>query len=106
MASEACSLSSLDLFDKVKYQSAIKTSQDIEYKPISTLSDDGAIRFSFPGNTSDFIDLSHTMISMKCKILVDDGTTKTTAEDKISTVQMPIASAFAQVWLLCFFGCF
>lgn len=98
MASEACSLNSLDIFDKTKIQSAIVHADYVEYKPISTISGDGgAIKFHYQSNSEDFLDLSHTMISMKCKILGADGKTQAKEADKVSTIQMPLASAFSQV---------
>ena len=98
MASEACSLNSLDIFERTKIQSAITTNDYVEYKPISTISGDGgAIKFHYQANSDDFIDLSHTMISLKCKIQGTDKKTETAAADKVSTIQMPISSAFSQV---------
>ncbi|XP_041982681.1 uncharacterized protein F54H12.2-like [Aricia agestis] len=57
----------------------------IHYKPISSLADDGPIEFQVSGTGDDYIDLSHTLIHVKAKILGEDS-----AKLSTSTVVAPI----------------
>lgn len=68
-----CVKSELDLFALPSTQTSIESGQWVHYKPISSLSDDGPIEFQVPGTGDDYIDLSHTLISIKAKITQTDG---------------------------------
>ncbi|CAB0043350.1 unnamed protein product [Trichogramma brassicae] len=62
-------LSELLLFDIPPTQTTIEGSNWIHYKPISSLSDDSPIEFVIPGNGEDYIDLAHTMLSLRVSIV-------------------------------------
>lgn len=70
-----CVKSELDLFALPSTQTSIESGQWIHYKPISSLSDDGPIEFQVPASGDDYIDLSHTLLHIKAKILNQDLTT-------------------------------
>lgn len=69
-----CIKSELDLFALPATQTSIENGQWIYYKPISSLSDDGPIEFQIPGTGDDYIDLSHTLLHIKAKIVNQDLT--------------------------------
>ena len=71
-----CLKSELLLFDIPPTQTAIEGSYLVEYKPISSLSDDTTIEFVIPGNSEEYLDLAHTMLSL----VVSIKQTKTDAE--------------------------
>ena len=72
--------SELSLFTLPTTQTAIENSHWVQYKPISSLSDQSPIEFTIPGNT-EYIDLAQTLLSVKVEIFKDtedDGTLKET----------------------------
>lgn len=69
-----CVKSELDLFALPATQTSIENGLWINYKPISSLNDDGPIEFHIPGTGDDYIDLSHTLIHIKAKIVNQDLT--------------------------------
>ncbi|XP_020299232.1 uncharacterized protein F54H12.2-like [Pseudomyrmex gracilis] len=60
-----CFKSELDLFILPPTQTSIESSQWIHYKPLSTLADDAPIEFVVPGHGEDYIDLAHTLLSLR-----------------------------------------
>ncbi|CAK1593954.1 unnamed protein product [Parnassius mnemosyne] len=66
--------SELDLFALPSTQTSIENGLWIHYKPISSLGDDGPIEFQVPGTGDDYIDLSHTLLHIKAKVLNQDST--------------------------------
>lgn len=69
-----CVKSELDLFALPSTQTSIESGQWIHCTPISSLSDEGPIEFVMPGTGDDYIDLSHTLLHIKAKILNADST--------------------------------
>ncbi|CAK1598850.1 unnamed protein product [Parnassius mnemosyne] len=69
-----CVKSELDLFALPSTQTSIENGLWIHYKPISSLGDDGPIEFQVPGTGDDYIDLSHTLLHIKAKVLNQDST--------------------------------
>ena len=63
-----CTKSELDLFTLPPTQTSIESTQWIEYKPVTTISEDSYLEFLIPGNSEDYIDLAHTMISVRLRI--------------------------------------
>lgn len=63
-----CMKSELDLFTLPPTQTSIENSSWIHYKPISSLTGDSPIEFSISGTSDDYIDLAHTMLSLKVKM--------------------------------------
>ncbi|XP_020297854.1 uncharacterized protein F54H12.2-like [Pseudomyrmex gracilis] len=60
-----CFKSELDLFTLPPTQTSIENLQWIHYKPMSTLADDAPIEFVVPGHGEDYIDLAHTLLSLR-----------------------------------------
>lgn len=63
-----CLKSELELFTLPPTQTTIEGTHTVYYKPISSLTDDSPIEFVVPGQGDEYIDLAHTMLSMRVKI--------------------------------------
>ncbi|XP_046468112.1 uncharacterized protein F54H12.2-like [Neodiprion pinetum] len=63
-----CMKSELDLFSLPPTQTSIEASQCVHHKPVSSLTDDSPIEFVVPGNGDEYIDLAHTMLSVRVKL--------------------------------------
>jgi hypothetical protein len=92
-----CAKSELDLFALPSTQTSIENGQWIHYKPISSLSDDGPIEFQVPGSGDDYIDLSHTLLHIKAKVLNQDGTNIKSTETFVAPVNNWLHSLFNQL---------
>lgn len=63
-----CMKSELDLFSLPPTQTSIESSQWVHYNPVSSLSDDAPIEFVVPGSGEDYLDLAHTMLSIRFQV--------------------------------------
>ena len=72
-ASCACGKSELDLFSVPPTQTAIESSQWVEYRPITTLSDSSPIEFVITGSGEEYVDLSESYLQVTAKILKPNG---------------------------------
>lgn len=70
-----CVKSELDLFSVPPTQATIENSHWIHYKPISSLTRNSPIEFHVPGNNDEYLDLAHTMLRIKAKIVNDSPIT-------------------------------
>ena len=68
-----CVKSELFLFEIPPTQTTIEISHCVQYKPISSLTDDSLIEFVLPANGEEYIDLAYTMLSLR-------GSLKATSE--------------------------
>lgn len=66
--SNECLKSELDLFSLPPTQTSIESSQWIYYKPVTSLADDAPIEFVIPGHGEDYLDLTHTMLSLRIRV--------------------------------------
>ena len=69
----ACSKSELELFSVPPTQTAIESSQWVEYRPITSLSDSSPIEFVVTGSGEEYVDLSETYLQVTAKIVKTDG---------------------------------
>ncbi|XP_043279446.1 uncharacterized protein F54H12.2-like [Venturia canescens] len=67
-----CLKSELELFSLPPTQTTIEGTHSVYYKPISSLTDDSPIEFVVPGQGDEYIDLAHTMLSIRVKIDAPD----------------------------------
>ena len=93
---EECSLSSLDLFMRAPVQKGLVRGEYVEYKPIASLTDATTIKFHYQPTVDDFIDLSQTMIAVKCKVLDEAGQPHAEAVE-VGVTNYPLAAMFQQV---------
>lgn len=92
MAYTECMKSELDLFRPRNIQTNILKTEEVLYRPISSLDNQSVIEFVCNGNSDSYIDLSsiHLRIKMQLlksdgKIMTKDNTTTGTGADKTST---------------------
>lgn len=71
--SSECLKSELDLFSIPPTQTSIESSQWIHYKPVTSLSDDSPIEFVIPGHGEEYLDLTHTMLSLRVRVETDSA---------------------------------
>ena len=65
----ACLKSEVNLFSVPPNQTTIGNLNYVQYKPISSLTEGSPIEFSVPG-TSEYIDLAHTLLSVRVTIAI------------------------------------
>ncbi|XP_067208468.1 uncharacterized protein F54H12.2-like [Linepithema humile] len=99
--SNECLKSELDLFSLPLTQTSIESSQWIYYKLVTSLADDAPIEFVIPGHGEDYLDLMHTMLSLRVRVesspLAEGGTAVGTPEFKVGPVNHLLHSMFNQI---------
>ncbi|XP_067214163.1 uncharacterized protein [Linepithema humile] len=99
--SNECLKSELDLFSLPLTQTSIESLQWIYYKPVTSLADDAPIEFVIPGHGEDYLDLTHTMLSLRVRVesspLAGSGTAVGTPEFKVGPVNHLLHSMFNQI---------
>ena len=93
--SQECMVEELDLFTVSPTQNSIMKKQDIEYQPISALSNSSPIEFNVSG-TEDYIHLPYTQLYVSGKIVHKDGSALASAE-KVGPVNNLLHSLWKQV---------
>ena len=92
----------MELFTVPTTQVTIESSHWVNYKPIASLSDDCAIEFNIPGNAEEYLDLAHTMLSLKVTIKSNKDYSEATAATllqikNVGPVNNFLHSLFSQV---------
>ena len=82
----ACGKSELELFSVPPTQTAIESSQWVEYRPITSLSDSSPIEFVITGSGEEYLDLSETYLQVTAKIVKTDGGNLGQTSDAAGTV--------------------
>lgn len=95
--SSECSKTELDLFTLPPTQTSIELGQWVQYKPLASVSDDAPLEFVVPGQGDEYLDLAHTLLSVKARILKPDGTNFTAADGRVGPVNCFLHSLFSQV---------
>lgn len=101
--SHECLKSELELFSLPPTQTTIEGSNWVYYKPISSLTDDSPIEFVVPGQGDEYIDLAHTMLSLRVQIknpILEKGgtsTDKTEPPPSVGPINNLLHSMFNQV---------
>jgi len=98
--SSECIKSELDLFSLTPTQTSIESSQWIYYKPVTSLADDSPIEFVIPGHGEDYLDLTHTMLSLRIRVESERGENTSVAPDgeaKVGPVNHLLHSMFNQI---------
>lgn len=91
-----CVKSELDIFALPTTQTSIESGQWMQYRPISSLTDDGPIEFLIPGAGDEYIDLSHTMISISARIENNDSS-RLAVDTNVAPVNNWLHSLFSQL---------
>src|SRR5215468_6828817 len=93
-----CVKSELDLFSLPPTQTSIENGKWVQYKPVSSLTDDSPIEFVIPGNGDEYTDLTHTMLHVEATIMKSDGTKLDEAGSKVvGPINNWMHSLFSQV---------
>ena len=98
--SSECIKSELDLFSLPPTQTSIESSQWIYYKSITSLADDSPIEFVIPGHGEDYLDLTHTMLSLRMRVDSERGESTSVAPDggaRVGPVNHLLHSMFNQI---------
>ena len=97
--SNECMKSELDLFSVPPTQTSIESSYWCQYKPISALADDGPIEFVVPGNSDEYLDISHTLLYVRVILKTDAVLGSGRDEDvaNVGPVNNFLHSLFSQV---------
>ncbi|XP_011630070.1 uncharacterized protein F54H12.2-like [Pogonomyrmex barbatus] len=94
--SSECFTSELDLFSLPPTQTSIESSQWIYYKPVTSLADDAPIEF-VPGYGEDYLDLTHTMLSLRVRVESLPGPKTSAGGNKVGPVNHVLHSMFNQI---------
>ncbi|XP_018369761.1 PREDICTED: uncharacterized protein F54H12.2-like [Trachymyrmex cornetzi] len=98
--SSECIKSELDFFSLPPTQTSIEGSQWIYYKSVTSFTDDSPIEFVIPGHGEDYLDLTHTMLSLCIRVESERGeSTSVAAADvaKVGPVNHLLQSMFNQI---------
>ncbi|KYN16032.1 Uncharacterized protein F54H12.2 [Trachymyrmex cornetzi] len=98
--SSECIKSELNFFSLPPTQTSIESSQWIYYKPVTSLTDDSPIEFVIPSHGEDYLDLTHTMLSLRIRVESERGeSTSVAAADvaKVGPVNHLLHSMFNQI---------
>lgn len=88
--------SELDFFTLPPTQTSIEGSSWIEYKPVTSLTDDAPIEFVIPGHGDEYLDLARTLIYLKVQVV--DGKGKNLSNEAlVSPVNNFLHSMFNQI---------
>lgn len=91
--SHQCDKSETDIFSLPPTQTSIDGSIFMYYNPISSINQNAPIEFLVPGNGSEYIDLSHTMLRVRAQIIPNiDADNK-----KVAPVNNFLHSLFNQI---------
>lgn len=89
--------SGLDLFSIPPTQTSVESGQYVEYQPLTSLNPSGTIEFNINNkNSSEYLDLSHTYLYVRFKIVNSDGK-NLEADAKVAPVNNFLHSLFSQV---------
>lgn len=94
-----CIKSELDLFSIPPTQTTIENSHWLNYKPIASITRQSPIEFSIPGNNDEYLDLAHTMLKVRVKLLSDNPVSDAfkNMQSKVGPVNNFLHSIFSQV---------
>lgn len=73
--SRECMKSELDLFDVPPTQTSIEHSYFVNYHPLTSLERGGPIEYLIKANSGTYLDLQHTVLYLKLRILKENGNT-------------------------------
>jgi len=95
--STGCSKTELDLFSLPPTQISIDGGQWVQYKPLSSLTDDSPIEFVVPGHGDEYVDLSQTLLAVKVRIVQEDDSVLDATCNKVGPVNYFLHALFNQV---------
>ena len=91
-------LSEMDLFKKIQFQGSIESSQIVQFRPISTITDASTIEFDIPIASDEYLDLQNIFICIKGRIVKQDNTNYFAIDDnRYSLINYAVNSIFDQL---------
>ena len=90
--SDACLKTELNIFELPPTQTAIDSSLFMSYNPVASISENAPIEFNVPAS-DDYIDLPHTMLSMRLQIIPNHAADNS----KVAPVNNLLHSLFNQI---------
>ena len=69
-----CTKSQLDLFSILPNQTPILKGQWVQYNILTNIVDSDSIEFNITASTEHYLDLAHTLINVKAKVVNENGT--------------------------------
>lgn len=94
--SPVCLKSELDLFSATPVQLAIDSSNFVETRPITSLSESSPLEFFISGNGEQYLDLAHTILHLQLKILKSTNTDIATT-DEVAPVNYVLNTLFSEL---------
>ena len=91
-----CTKSELDLFSVPPTQTSFLEGQWVQYNPLTDVVDSDSIEFNIAGSTEHYLDLAHTLINVKAKIVNENGT-DLGADVSVAPVNLMLHSLFSEV---------
>lgn len=85
--------SELDMFNSKPTQMAVESGFYQEYRPISVLDSDGPLEFFISGS-EDYIDLSHTQLLLRVKIVKEADGSVVGADENVAPINNFLHSLF------------
>ena len=95
----ACLRSELSIFDVPPTQTLVEKSSWLQYSPISALSNDSAIDFVISNNSTEYLDLSQTLLSLKVSLVTSAqlDQSEATKVEQVGPANNFMHSLFSQV---------
>lgn len=91
-------ISELDLFSRPVVQVSAINGDWITYKPVQALGQ-GPIAFVIPGNGDSYVDMTKTLLYIKCKVINGNSNAAYVATDDYSVVNNMMNSLFSEIRL-------
>lgn len=95
MEGAICMKSELDLFNNVPTQLSIDDSSFVEIHPIAALTREAPIEFYITGNGDQYLDLSHTLLHLRIRIL-NKNDTDLGADDVVAPINYLLNTLFSE----------
>ena len=96
MAHCECLIPELDLFSDPPTQTSVREGQEEDYHPFAGLEKSGAIKFVIDGTGDKYLDLYHTYLYVKAKVVQADGS-PLPDDAEVAPVNLTLHSLFSQV---------
>lgn len=86
----------LNLFDPVDTDTALQSTEWIEYRPVNQITDSAALDFNITAQTSAYMDLKRSVLNVKLRLVNEDNTP---IDEALVTglINVPLHSLFSQV---------
>ncbi len=91
-----CTKSELDLFESPPTQTSLERADWYQYPPAATITEHGPIDFYVSGSGQDYVDLMHTTLYLRVRLLQRNGNV-VAADARVGPINNFLHSLFSQV---------